>query len=233
MNSKTQTETPEFGAEEVRRLRGRLVQADETLQELRQREEAFRALAENSPDEISRFDRQFRYLYINRRPGRFMGKTLHESGFPDELVGLWKAHFQKVFDTGRPDIMEYEATAENGSRRFFQSRLVPEFAPEGDVASVLIVSRDITLRKQAEEAAEIAKAAAERVDLAKSEFLVRVRQEVHTLMKALLGFAQLMELENSTSEQRESFEQILKGARHMLDLINGMLDDSLVEDAPQ
>lgn len=200
---------------------------------LRQREKAFRALVENLPDEISRFDREFRHLYINRRPERFMGKTLDESGFPEELVALWKTHFQRVFDTGRPDVMEYEATAENGSRRCFQSRLVPEFAPEGEVDSVLIVSRDITLRKQAEEAAEKAKAAAERADRAKSQFLLRVRQEMHELMNALREFAEIMKLENAASEQRENLEQILEGGRHLLDLINGMLDDSLTEATPR
>src|SRR5438874_1743272 len=102
---KNQTRTPEQWAEEVGRLRDR-------------REEAFRALVENSPDEISRFDREFRYLYINRRAERFLGKRLDQSGLPDQLVSLWKIQFQNVFDTGRPDLMEYEATVENGSRRF-------------------------------------------------------------------------------------------------------------------
>jgi len=250
---KTQTHTPKTRAEEVQQFRDRLEELVEThralgatnknLEEqiaerlraeesLRQREEAFRALVENSPDEISRFDREFRHLYINRRPERFMGKTLDESGFPEDLVALWKAHFQKVFDTGRPDMMEYEAIAENGSRRCFQSRLVPEFAPKGEVDSVLIVSRDITLRKQAEEAAEKAKATAERADRAKSEFLLRVRQEMDALLNALRGFAQIMKLENSTSEQRKNLEQILNGGGHLLDLINGKLDDSLTEVPP-
>lgn len=135
-----------------RDLERQIIERLRVEEELRERQEAFRALVENSPDEISRFDREFRHLYINRRPERFIGKTLDESGFPAELVSVWKAHFQKVFDTGRPGVMEYEATAENGTRRFFQSRLVPEFAPAGDVDSVLIVSRDITARRQAEEA---------------------------------------------------------------------------------
>ncbi len=249
MNRPIETQTPEQWAAEAARLREQLaelvnlqaalaatnkdlerqiVESRLAEEDLRQREGAFRALAENSPDEISRFDREFRHLYINRRPERFLGKTLDESGFPERLVGEWKAHFQKVFDTGRPGMMEYEATAENGSCRFFQSRLVPEFTPDGEVDSVLIVSRDITLRKQAEEAADKAKADAERADQTKSEVLLRLRQEMQTLLKLILWFAQI-KMENSTAEQRESLEQVLEGVRHRLDLINEVLDDSLTE----
>ena len=246
---KNQTRTPEQWAEEVGRLRDRLEQLTdahgalattnkdlkaaiaERLQVeegLRQREEAFRALVENSPDEISRFDREFRYLYINRRAERFLGKRLDQSGLPDQLVSLWKIQFQNVFDTGRPDLMEYEATVENGSRRFFQSRLVPEFTPEGEVDSVLIVSRDITLRKRAEEKAEKAKTDAEQENRAKDECILKLRQEIVGLEQAILDFAQIVKSENSQPGQRENLEQIVKDNRH-LELIDKILGKSLAE----
>jgi PAS domain S-box-containing protein len=207
-----------------RDLEGQIAERLHMEDEFRQREEAFRVLAENSPDEISRFDRDFRHLYVNRRRDRFLGKTLDESGYPEELIAVWKAQLQNVFETARPGMMEYEATAENGSRRFFQSRLVPEFAPEGEVDSVLIVSRDITLRKQAEEAAEQAKAKAERADRIKSELLLRLSEEMRALIEATVAFAK--KLDNSTAEQSVSLAEILERVRHLFNLTNEVLEES-------
>lgn len=63
------------------------------MEELREREETFRALAENSVDVIMRFDREGRHLYVNRAvtpatgllPEAFIGKTHSEIGFPEAL----------------------------------------------------------------------------------------------------------------------------------------------------
>jgi signal transduction histidine kinase len=64
---------------------------------------------------------------------------------------------------------------------------------------------------------------------AKSEFLSRVSHELRTPLNAILGFAQLLEIESLTSDQRDSVQQILNGGRHLLDLINEVLDISRIE----
>lgn len=204
------------------------LQAEE---DLRQSEETFRALAENLPDEISRFDRDFRYLYTNRRRGMFLGKTLDESGYPEELVVLWKAQFQKAFDTGRPGLMEYQATAENGSRCYFQARLAPEFTPEGEVGSVLFVARDITLRRQAEESAEICRAKAERADDAKSESLLCLRRGLEALLQVSLDIARPFGSENPQPGQRVGLDEICERIRCLLEEISRVLADSSGEEA--
>lgn len=66
-------------------------------------------------------------------------------------------------------------------------------------------------------------------DAAKNEFLSRMSHELRTPLNAILGFAQLLELEVETADQRESVEQILRGGRHLLSLINEVLDLSRVE----
>jgi len=70
---------------------------------------------------------------------------------------------------------------------------------------------------------------ADRANRAKSEFLSRMSHELRTPMNAVLGFAQLLDLEQPTSEQRESIRHILAGGRHLLDLINEVLDISRIE----
>jgi PAS domain S-box-containing protein len=87
---------------------------------------------------------------------------------------------------------------------------------------------DITERKRAEEAVWKAAEAA-RANREKSEFLSRMSHELRTPLNAILGFAQLLEMDTLSPEQRESLEHILKGGRHLLELINEVLDIARIE----
>ena len=74
-----------------------------------------------------------------------------------------------------------------------------------------------------------AKRAAEAANRAKSEFLSRMSHELRTPLNAILGFAQLLEMGAPTPRQRQQVEQILKGGRHLLGLINEVLDLARIE----
>ena len=64
----------------------------------------------------------------------------------------------------------------------------------------------------------------------KTEFLSRVSHELRTPLNAILGFGQLLQLDDDLGdEQRESVDQILRGGRHLLGLINEVLDISRIE----
>lgn len=97
---------------------------------------------------------------------------------------------------------------------------------------VLGIDRDITARKQVEEALKRTTELAEEANRAKSEFLSRMSHELRTPMNAILGFAQLLTMsrkEPLTSVQTERVRQIVKGGQHLLDLINEVLDISRIE----
>jgi PAS domain S-box-containing protein len=96
--------------------------------------------------------------------------------------------------------------------------------------------RDITDRKEAEvslqrarDDAERAREAAEAANHAKSEFLSRMSHELRTPMNSILGFAQLLERRKLPAEQKKGVDHILRAGRHLLKLIDEVLDLSRIE----
>jgi len=103
---------------------------------------------------------------------------------------------------------------------------------------IMVNLRDLTERKQAERKLqetnaqlESAKAAAEKANLAKSEFLSSMSHELRSPLNAVLGFAQLMECQTPppSEKQKRSIDQILKAGWHLLSLINEILDLAKIE----
>jgi diguanylate cyclase (GGDEF)-like protein/PAS domain S-box-containing protein len=127
---------------------------------LYQREREFKALIENTPDIVQRFDRELRHLYVNPAvervtgmpPQAFVGKTYRELGFPKHFVSIWERALQKVFERGRESVIEFEMPiSHGGGGGYIEARLVPELSKDGSLESVLAISRDITDRKKLEE----------------------------------------------------------------------------------
>ncbi|MEY2501967.1 MAG: hypothetical protein QOI07_2301 [Verrucomicrobiota bacterium] len=107
---------------------------------------------------------------------------------------------------------------------------------DGQARDFLIMVEDITERKRAEEAVREsqralheAKMEADRANHAKSEFLSRMSHELRTPLNAILGFGQLLERQSPTVQQRARVEHIMSAGRHLLNLINEVLDISRIE----
>jgi signal transduction histidine kinase/ActR/RegA family two-component response regulator len=91
------------------------------------------------------------------------------------------------------------------------------------------VTRDLTERKRSEQLLESAKQEAEASNQAKNEFLSRMSHELRTPLNSILGFAQLLRMEKLCSRPLECVEHILKAGKHLLVLIDELLDISRIE----
>ena len=186
-------------------------------------------------------DRESCYLGGNRKFAEDAGKQT-----PDDVIGLtdydlpWAANadlYRKddaaVMESGLPKLVfEEPKDLPDGKRMWVSTSKVPLRDAEGKVFGILGSYEDITERKNAHQELLIAKNAAERANLAKSEFLSHMSHELRTPLNAILGFAQVLENDPQyplAAEQRDSVQEILRAGDHLLELINEILDLARIE----
>ena len=132
---------------------------------LTQSKQKYKALVENSPDIVAKFDRNGRFLYVNptleKNTGGQLtaetvkGYTLSELGFSNELLDGFEGHLKKVIGTREPASFEIAPKILNQEKEFYQVQMIPEFSSDGkEVVSVLSIGRDITDLKRANKALE-------------------------------------------------------------------------------
>ena len=126
----------------------------------------------------------------------------------------------------RVEILNYR---KDGSEFWVELNIVPVANERGWYTHWVSVQREITERKAAQVILEQARDEAQRANAAKSEFLSRMSHELRTPLNAILGFGQLLEMQAQTDRQRENVSHILSGGRHLLELINEVLDISRIE----
>jgi len=146
---------------------------------------------------------------------------------------------------GIEDIYELTYIRKDGSRFPAVVSVTALRDDQDGIIGYLLIGTDNTARKQAEAEQkrfeqtlkennielEIAKTAAEKANLAKSDFLSSMSHELRSPLNAILGFAQLMESDSPSpsSSQQESIDQILQAGWHLLKLINEILDLAKIE----
>lgn len=94
---------------------------------------------------------------------------------------------------------------------------------------IYATARDVTALKTAEIALREAHDQAARATQAKNEFLSRMSHDLRTPLNAIMGFAQVLQLDPLTQEQTDSVAHVLRGGRHLLQMINEVLDIARIE----
>jgi PAS domain S-box-containing protein len=218
--------------------------AEEAL--ARQRE-YFEQLLASVDAGIAAWDAHGRFEYVSPNAiadaeirGWVIGKTMEEycarKGVAPHLMELRRDSVAKSIASGGVTEFEEAMPRPDGSTMHLLRRNRPVLNAAGEVERVIGYSVDITERKRTEEAvqratreAERAREAAERANRAKSEFLSRMSHELRTPMNSILGFAQLLERTQLPPEHRRGVGHILKAGRHLLQLINEVLEIARIE----
>jgi PAS domain S-box-containing protein len=244
--------------EEASRLASNLEAANKELSESQRRlesytdeleasEERYRLLAENITDTIWTMDlATLRFTYVSPSVEKLRGYTSREATELSLAETLTPASLEKAtqilveelelekdptVNPNRHRTIEVEQCRKDGTCAW--TEITTSFLREdkGNAVGILGLSRDITERKNAEHLYQ-AKMAAEAANRAKSEFLANMSHELRTPLNHIIGFTDLVlskDFGELNPQQEEYLNYSLQGSKHLLALINDILDLSKIE----
>ena len=221
------------------------VEAEQMLLDQRLRDQQFytRSLIESNIDALITTDLAGIITDVNKQMEALTGCTR------DELIGApFKNYFtdperaetgiKVVLSAGKVTNYELTAQARDGKETVVSYNATTFHDRDRKLQGVFAAARDVTERKRFERTLqennvelERAKAAAEKANLAKSDFLSSMSHELRSPLNAILGFAQLINSDtpSPTPAQAASIDQILHAGWYLLELINEILDLAQIE----
>lgn len=119
------------------------------------REQRFRALADNSPDMICRYDRTLQLVYANNMAETLIGRVAlppncrTRADDPDPFAVAAQRSLERVFQTGAQQLVKVDLQTVLGLRTF-EARMSPEVAADGSIQSVTVAARDVTEHERVE-----------------------------------------------------------------------------------
>ncbi len=185
-----------------------------------------------------------RYLYLSSGFKKLFGSEPRDltgsQSLMDDLIHpqdreIWLAK-RAAMSRGEAVQGEYRIQRRDGERRWLRVTSTPVENPLAPVTRTVITIEDVTSHVEASEALREAEAAARKAEAearsaneAKNRFLSRMSHELRTPLNAVLGFGQLLQRRLADTENADAIRHILKGGRHLLDLINDVLDIARIE----
>jgi PAS domain S-box-containing protein len=205
-----------------------------TQNELKENEKYLEVLIDSIDDVILEIDENGKFLSVrtkdrdNLATNYLQGnsETIHAI-LPEAEAEAFIESMQRVIQTGETETMEYQLETPKG-HRWFQARL--SLIPGKN--KVIVSARDITAHIVMEQSIINAKNDAEKANQAKSQFLSNMSHELRTPLNAVLGFTQLLDMDESdplSETKKEYVMEIEKAGHHLLELINEVLDLTKVE----
>ena len=213
----------------------------QTEQTLRTSERKYRSLVANIPDVVWTGNGNRELIYVSDTVEKILGYTAAElmqaegARWRDRIHPSDRARveteYQMLFEREQPFSVEYRICRKDGAWIWLQNRAPSTYMREGTRYTDGLLS-DITQRKQVEEVMQQAKNAAESANRAKSQFLASMSHELRTPLNAIIGFSEILvdRMFGDLNERQCRYAgNILSSGRHLLQLINDILDLSKVE----
>ncbi|MFP3920720.1 MAG: hybrid sensor histidine kinase/response regulator [Dichotomicrobium sp.] len=206
-----------------------------SLKTLKRTREHMLGVIDSVPAMVYALDEEGTCIFANQYCFDFAGRS--ESGSLSDLREM----FDRVAATGvleklaegSPQQAELTLTDGAGQAREFLVVARKTATPEGDGATNVVSALDVSSIKAAELSLRIAKDEAEAANRAKSNFLANMSHELRTPMNAIIGFADMMRSglfgEIPNDKYNQYLDSILYSARHLLSIINGILDFAQME----
>lgn len=183
-------------------------------------------------------DKSGRILRINEAAAKLMGwpasellgKTVDAVATPETAL-LIRKHDHEVMEGHHITACEEQVSYLGGSYTLLTTRF-PVTDARGNVAGIGVMSMDISQRMHMEQALRLTKAEAESANQAKSLFLANMSHELRTPLNSIIGLSELtfeQAEEREDNETAEIMRRVVNAGRHLLALINDILDISRVE----
>lgn len=203
-------------------------------QELKAQEKEKKILLDSLNELVIFVGPQLNVIWANKAALKYMEMSLQESvgiSLKDIHGGSCplseSIEIEQIFLTGNK--RSWEFSAQNGSTWFVQANPVAD--EDGKIIGILETCRDITEKKEAEKLLQ-EKQLAEIANKTKSEFLANMSHELRTPLNSIIGFSDLL-YEQAYGElnkkQLRSVRNISQSGKHLLNLINNILDLSKIE----
>src|ERR1700758_4735792 len=221
------------------------VEAERMLLDQRVRDQQFytRSLIESNIDALITTDPRGIITDVNKQMEALTGCTRDEligAPFKDYFTDPERAEAGIMRGLSEKKVTNYELTARarDGKETVVSYNATTFYDRDRKLQGVFAAARDVTERKRFEQKLQEnnvelkrAKAAAEKANLAKSNFLSSMSHELRSPLNAILGFAQLINSDSPppTPAQVASIDQILHAGWYLLDLINEILDLAQIE----
>ena len=201
---------------------------------LEDRERRYKTLLESAADAFYLHDIEGRFIDVNVQGCVALGYTREELlnlSVSDVEVGQPPDVLKEVWPKlERGEIIQLDGLHQRKDGTVFSVEVRLGLIHLDNQVLFTIFARDVTRRKEAEQAIINAKNEAEAANKAKTEFLSHMSHELRTPMTAILGFSQIMDSSNEMPEKfRKYSNEITKAGKHLIELINGILDLSSIE----
>jgi len=221
---------------------------------LRESEQHYRTLANSGSTLIRTSDVNNHCNYVNEPWTRFTGQSPEQARghgwtdgiHPQDLVRCGPL-YAAAFARRQPFSMDYRVRHADGSWRWLRDDGNPRYDTQGAFLGYIGYCIDITEQRAASDELEryrqhledlveertrqlvIAKEAAETANIAKSAFLANMSHEIRTPLNAITGLAYLIKRSGVTPQQAERLDRVDVAGRHLLDIVNAVLDLSKIE----